>query len=402
LTLRPSPAKVILKEKRDAPFRRGHPWVFSGAVGRLEGAPAPAAEVAVLSHQGHFIAWGLYNPRSQIQVRLYSWKEEEPISKELLCKRLAQALALRRSLPVPFAGGKEEAARLVFSESDGLSGLVVDYYAGHLAVQLTALALSPRLEEIVGLLNELLHPESIYLRTEKGIRELEGLEIEDKPLWGKPPETPLLIRENGLLFEISLAEGHKTGFYLDQRENRKRAAEFAQGLRCLDVCCYTGGFSLNLAHGGARSVQGIDASASAVAAAERNARRNNLPGVKFTKGDAFVELERLAERGERYDLIVLDPPRFAQSTQGLSQALKGYAGLNGLCVRLLEPGGLLFTCSCSGRVGREEFRGVLAEVAQKSGRFIRILEERGAAPDHPINVACPESAYLKCFICRVE
>jgi len=397
-----NPARIILKDKRDAPFRRGHPWVFSGAIEKTEGEITPGTEAAVVDRRGDFIAWGLCNPNSQITVRLYSWNSKEKIDERFLRERLSNAVALRKSLPAVFTGRESEAARLVFSESDGISGLIVDYYAGYLALQLTSLALSFKLDLITKLLQELLKPKGIYLRTEKGIRELEGLEISDKLLSGGRPEGPIVIRENEIAFEMNLTEGHKTGFYLDQRDNRKRAAEFARGRRALDVCCYTGGFTLNLAKGGAESVTGIDSSAVAVEAAVRNAQRNKITNVEFVKGDAFASMEKLLEEKNQYGLIVLDPPRFAQKSKGLSQALKGYAGLNGLAARLLTPGGILVTCSCSGRVTREEFRGMLSEVSQSAGRRIEILEERGAAPDHPVSAACPESDYLKCFICYVE
>lgn len=400
--MNPQSPRIVLKEGRDSPFRLGHPWVFSGAVKRLEGSPRVGDAVAVLTHQGDFIGWGLYNPNSQIVVRLYSWSEQERISDALLQERIRNAIALRRSVPGLFTGEGAEAVRLIFSESDGLSGLTVDYYAGYVGLQITSLALSLRLEAIADCLEEVLKPKGLYLRTEKGIRELEGLEISDRWLRGQPPQGAVEIQDQGLIYSVNLTEGHKTGFYLDQRDNRKRASDFAAGRNCLDVCCYTGGFSLNLMRGGARSVLGIDASASAIETASANASRNGISGAQFVKGDAFSRMEVLKEKGERFDLIVLDPPRFAQKTKGHSQALKGYAGLNGLAVRLLNPGSILVTCSCSGRVTRGEFAFMLAEVARSTQRRIRILETRGAAPDHPVSASCPESDYLKCFFCHVE
>ncbi len=397
-----SQAVIIIKSKRDAPFRKRHPWVFSGAIDSIKGSPKPGSEVAVVTDRGDFIAWGLFNPNSQISVRLYSWQENEHVTDSFIRSRLISAISFRKSVPSLFSNGKNEAARLFFSESDGLSGLTVDYYAGFIGIQLTSLALSFKLDTIINILQDLINPRGIYLRTEKGIRELEGLEISDSFLKGTAPGEPVVIKDNNIEYEVNLTEGHKTGFYLDQRENRKRVAEFAINRKCLDVCCYTGGFSLNLMKGGAKSVLGIDASATAVETAIRNARINEITNAEFTKGDAFSMLENKASQKEMFDLIVLDPPRFAQKTKGLSQALKGYAGLNGLAVRLLSPGGILVSCSCSGRVSRVEFTGMLAEVAQITGRGIRIIEERGAAIDHPVNPACPESDYLKCFICSVE
>jgi 23S rRNA (cytosine1962-C5)-methyltransferase len=245
-------------------------------------------------------------------------------------------------------------------------------------------------------------PSALYLRTEKGIREIEGLAIEDGLLRGNPSSDSVTISENGLLFEVNFKTGHKTGFYLDQRDNRRRAAEFAAGKKCLDLFCYSGGFALNLAKAGAREVVGIDSSEAALALANGNAKLNGLSGVSFMKEDAERAMQSFLAQNIRFDLVVLDPPRFAQSSPGVRQALKAYARLNALAAGLLNPGGTLVTCSCSGRVTRRDFLSMLSAVSLETNRPLRVLEQRGAAPDHPVSVSCPESDYLKCFICRVE
>ena len=259
-----------------------------------------------------------------------------------------------------------------------------------------------RLPQIVPMLVELTHPQGIMIRTERGVSRAEGIELRDGPYWGKTPEGPLLIVDHGLTYELDLAEGQKTGFYLDQRENRVAAARYLRDRRVLDMFCYSGGFAMTAsAIGGAREVLGIDTSQRAVTLAWANAERNGLKNVRFECGDGFQTLEALVAAGERFGGVVLDPPKFARSRGAVAEALRAYHWLNRLAVTLLEPGGILVTCSCSGHVSREDFLYMLVGVAQQTGREIQVLEQRGASPDHPISAACLESEYLKCFICRV-
>lgn len=388
-----------MKPRHDAPFRHRHPWVFSGSVARVEGSPGDGDEVDLRDADGAFVARGLYNGRSQIRVRLYSWDEAEALDAAFFRGRIERAIAFRRNVLGWLTPGT--ACRLVFSEADGLSGLVVDRYDDWLVVQLTSLALARRAELLLDILGELTAARGVYLRTEKGIGRQEGLELSDGLVRGAEPPDRIEIREHGLDFLVDVRVGHKTGWYLDQRQNRLAAARLAAGRRCLDVCCYTGGFAVGLAAGGAHEVLGIDASAPALAAAAENASRNGQDRVGWRAGDAFAVLPEMAEAGERFDLIVLDPPRFAQSRKGLAQALRGYAFLNEAAVRLLSPDGILVTCSCSGRVSRDEFVRMLASVATTAGRDLQVFAQAGAGPDHPISAACPESDYLKCLFCRV-
>jgi 23S rRNA (cytosine1962-C5)-methyltransferase len=291
---------------------------------------------------------------------------------------------------------------LVFSEGDGLSGLTVDRYDRWLAVQFTSLGLARRREMLAELLVELVRPEGIMLRTERGIGRLEGLELHDEPLWGKVPDGPVAIEEGGLRFLVNLVEGQKTGFYLDQRDNRRAVAPLAAGRRVLDAFCYTGGFALHAARAGAASVYAVDASEPALALARENARLNGLDNVQFVRGDVFTHLDELARAGERFGLVVLDPPKFARTRGAVEEALRGYRRLQTLALRLLEPDGFLVTCCCSGLITVDMLEDLQAQLAVEERRSIQTLERRGQAPDHPVSVGCLESNYLKCLISRVR
>lgn len=391
--------RVVLAPGREAPFQGGHPWLFSGAVGSVSGQPADGDEVEVVTAEGAFVARGLYNGRSQIRVRLYRW-EPAPLDDAFFSLRIHDAVRLRSG--VLGLGDPGGACRLVFSEGDGLSGLTVDRYGPYLSVQFTGLGMAMRREPLLDALEGAVAPEGLVLRTEKGILEEEGLELRDGPLRGVVPEEPFEIREGGLRFAVDLRTGQKTGFYLDQRENRARAASYAAGRSVADVCCYSGSFSVALAASGATSVTGVDASGPALALAASNAERNGVEGITgFARADAFRWLEGEAEAGRRYGMIVLDPPRFARTRKGVRQALQAYERLNRLALGCLEGDGILVTCSCSGRVTAEEFTAAVGRASSGARRTVQVLESRGQAPDHPVAASCPESSYLKCLICRV-
>jgi 23S rRNA (cytosine1962-C5)-methyltransferase len=391
--------QVILKPRKARPFYGRHPWVLDSAIDRVEGTPADGDVVDLLSEKSKFIARGVFNSRSRIRVRLYTWNAAESLDEAFWRRRLEAAVRFRAQLGYDDPRG---ASRLVFSEGDGLSGLVVDRYADYLAVQVTALAIEVRLPQITDMLVDLVHSRGIVIRTERGVSRAEGLTVRDGLYWGVVPDGPLMIVDNGLSYEVDLAEGQKTGFYLDQRDNRVAAARYCKDRRVLDMFCYSGGFAMGAAMlGHAREVLGIDTSQRAVGLAWANAERNGLANVRFQCGDAFETLESLIRTGERFGAVILDPPKFARSRGALDEALRAYHWLNRLGVSLLEPDGYLITCSCSGHVLREDFLDMLRGVSQQTGRDLQVLEQRGAALDHPINVSCPESEYLKCFICRV-
>jgi 23S rRNA (cytosine1962-C5)-methyltransferase len=401
------PPRIVLARGRERPFLGRHPWVFSGSIEREDGGPTDGDVVEVVAHDGAFIARGLYNSRSQIRVRLYTWQPDTPLDESFWRERVDRAVGLRRDLGLL---GPDSGSRLVFSEADGLSGLTADRYAGWLAVQFTSLALWSRREVLLDALEEALaagggpRAKGIVLRTERGILEEEGLEVADGPLRGAEPTGPVEIVENRLRWRVDLRTGQKTGAYLDQRDNRAHAASLAEGLRVADVCCYAGGFTLPMLAAGAASVVGVDVSRTALELAEANLALNGLDDgrARLVASDAFRWLEGEREAGRRYDLVVLDPPRFARSARGVQQALRGYVRLNELAVHALEPGGLLVTCSCTGRVSRDQLVAALGTVEERTGRRVRILESRGQPPDHPISPTCPETAYLKCLVCHVE
>jgi 23S rRNA (cytosine1962-C5)-methyltransferase len=395
----PTFPRVVLQPRRARPFYGRHPWVFAGAVAAVEGEPADGDVVDLVSHASHFIARGLYNSQSKIRVRLYSWNPEEQLDADFFRSRLAGAIALRDLLCL---SGPGRACRLVFSEGDGLSGCTIDRYDAWLVAQFTSLGMAQRKDLLAQILNDLVRPEGIYLRTERGIGQLEGLALQDSLLAGRAPPGPVLIEEQGVRFLVNLTEGQKTGFYLDQRDNRLAVARLAAGRRVLDAFCYTGGFGLHAARAGAASVLGLDQSEPALALASENARLNGLDNLTFEKGDVFHLLDLLVQRGERFGLVVLDPPKFARSRNAVEEALRGYRRLQSLSLRLLEPGGVLVVCCCSGLITVDMLEELLAERAAEAKREVQILERRGPSPDHPVSVACLESHYLKCLITQVR
>jgi 23S rRNA (cytosine1962-C5)-methyltransferase len=433
-------ARVVLKPRKALPFYGRHPWVLASAVDRVEPLGIESEHllaldgriVDVVNDKQKFIARGLFNSHSRIRVRLYTWSAEESLDEAFFRRRIQQAIELRRQIgyepsieqPEASARAMDHATRLVFSEADGISGLVVDRYGDYLVVQPTALGLAQRIETIVAIVRELLRPRAVVLKLDRAAAEMEGmLALSPHPdplpegegvsfpniryasghVWGELPAQPLVIREHGLAYEVDLQAGQKTGLYLDQRENRMAAAKYFAGRRVLDMFCYTGGFSLTAAaRGGAKEVLGIDGSKKAIAQARRNAALNDLKSVQFDSGDAFEFLDAAIQRGEKYDAVILDPPKFARGRGGVNQALMAYHRLNRAAVELLQGGGILLSCSCTGGVSREDFLLMLSGVAQKSKRDIRVLEQRAAAPDHPVCATCLETDYLKCMICEIR
>jgi len=389
--------RVVLRSRRARPFFGRHPWAFAGAIDSVEGEPADGEIVDLYSHAGNFIARGIFNSKSKIRVRLYSW-EDVPLDDAFFRARLEEAIRLRGMLGLDRPA---HACRLVFSEADGLSGLTVDRYDRWLVVQFTSLGLGLRREMFANLLEDLVKPDGMFLRTERGIGKLEGLELEDGLLRGQVPMEPVEIEENGLRYLVHVREGQKTGFYLDQRDNRRAVASFASGGRMLDAFCYTGGFGLAAARAGAREVLGVDISEPALSLARENARLNGLENVSFVRSDVFHKLNELVESGDRFGLIVLDPPKFARARHALEEAMRGYRRLQALALRLLEADGILVTCCCSGLITLDMLEELLAQLASEEKRRIQILQVRGQAPDHPVSATCLESNYLKCLICRV-
>lgn len=395
---------ILLKTGRERSVLLRHPWVFSGAISQLQGKPEPGETVAVRAPQGGFLAYAAYSPSSKIAARIWSWDENEKIDAAFLHRRLSAAVNLRKSI-IP--AGETNAYRLVHGESDGLPGLVVDRYADTLVMQFLSAGAERWRETLVEQLREITGLERIYERSDVEVRGLEGLPPREGPLLGDLFSEPLVIRENGLEFLVDPSRGQKTGFYLDQRRNRQRMGSMSAGCDVLNCFCYTGAFSIYALAGGARSVLSIDSSGEALAAARENAVRNRLDGsnVEWMEADVFQALRAFRDevqegRIERtFDLIVLDPPKFAPTAAQAERAARGYKDINLLAFKLLRPGGLLFTFSCSGGISDELFQKIVMGAALDAGVDAKIVERLHQGPDHPVGLTFPEGAYLKGLIC---
>ncbi len=387
---------VVLKPGRAKPAWFGHPWVFSEAIARVDGgAPEPGDEVRVADGDGRFIGRGFINPRSQIRVRLASWKDEA-LDDAWLAARLADARDLRARLGLP--GGDTTAWRLVNSEGDALPGLVVDVFGDACAVQLTTFGMKRREEAIYGALERLLAPTTIFEVSPGGVANIEGFVAQSRVVRGEP-RSRVECRENGLRIEVEPLAGQKTGYYLDQRDNRAFAASLAGGARVLDLYTYAGGFAMAAARAGARSVTAVDVSERALERCRAHFELNGLGAVETHEADVFRWLEQAPAAG--FELVVCDPPKFARARKDLEPALKGYRRLNALAMQTLAPGGILCTSSCSQLVDLADFERVLAGAAKDAHRRLQILHVAHMAPDHVIPVAFPEGRYLKFVAARV-
>ncbi|QEF96354.1 Ribosomal RNA large subunit methyltransferase I [Stieleria maiorica] len=402
-----TPQQLRVKPGRQFPFLSRHPWVHAHALisdgNRFsDGGDLQRGDVVdLVDMDGNFLGRGLVNPHSRLRVRLYTYEDTTPIDEALWRQRIDAAIGRRRLTRTP---EKDEAERMVFSESDLISGLIVDRYADCLGVQFTAGALMKWRSTILEHLQQVTGCRQIVVRVDEKTAKYEGLDPEPATLAipGVELTAPVGYRQNGLDLTVDLVGGQKTGGYLDQRLNHETAAGYLRGKRVLDVCCYTGGFGLVAARQGADQVIGIDSSAAAIAAATESAQRNGVAErMSFLQEDCFDALKRLGDEGQKFDAVILDPPRFAGSRHQVDQALRAYRRLNSLAVALLPAGGILVTCSCSGRVSRSEFLNMLVDVGRRGRRDLIILENRGPAPDHPLAVGCPESDYLKCVIAQV-
>jgi 23S rRNA (cytosine1962-C5)-methyltransferase len=393
-------ARVEIRRGRALPFWLGHPWVFSGAVKRVHGEPAPGDPVEVVDEHGKRIGRGFWNPASQIQVRIVA-RGDEALDAALLAGRVARAAALRReTLGLP--DERTDAFRVVNAEGDGLPGLSVDRYADVLVVQFGSLGMRRHgADAILAALEEAWRPRAIVELPATGA-EAEGLETEAGVVRGAL-EGEVAIRENGLRFRVAPLAGQKTGWFCDQRENRARFAARARGRTVLDLYCYAGGFGLAALAAGARAATFVDSSARAVARARAHAEENALAGgATFVEEDAFRFLAAAAERGERWDAISLDPPKFARGKDQAAAGLRGHRKLHAAALRCLAPGGLLATSSCSVQQRAEELTRTLGEAAFDVGRAVAVLEVARAAPDHPVRLPCVEGDYLTFLVCRVE
>ena len=386
--------QLTLKPGRERSLLRRHPWVFSGAIAEVRGSVQSGGTVEIRGADGRFLAWAAYSPASQIRARAWSFDEAEVPGPDLFEKRIETALALRRAQVPPET---TNALRLVHGESDGLPGLVADRYADTLVVQLLSAGCERWREALIGILREQSGCARVHERSDTDGRELEGFAASTGLIAGTAADGPLRIVENGIQYEVDVAAGQKTGFYLDQRDNRARVGSLAHGRELLNCFCYTGGFTLSALAGGARSVLSIDSSAPALELAKRNLALNGVEAnrAEWLEADVFGALRKLRTEGRQFDFIVLDPPKFAPTPKDAERAARGYKDINLNALKLLRPGGLLATFSCSGGVSPELFQKIVAGAAADAGVSLLLRERFRAAPDHPVRIEFPEGEYLK-------
>jgi 23S rRNA (cytosine1962-C5)-methyltransferase len=383
---------IRLRDGKERSLLRRHPWVFEGSIDK--GGADSGETVRVQAHDGRFLAWGAYSPRSSIRVRAWSFDEGERIDDAFFERRLAAALALRARLAVPSDG-----VRLVHGEADGLPGLIVDRYADVLSAQFLSAGAERWREPIADALLRLTGLTRLYERSDSGVRGLEGLALRTGWLRGEG-DTGVTIREHDWTLALDVAGGHKTGFYLDQRDNRRLFAQWVRRLGCrrvLNCYCYTGGFSVAAWAGGAQQVVSVDSSAPALEQARANAARNGFGerGGEYVDADVNQTLRDRLKAGDAFDAIVLDPPKFAPTAAHAERAARAYKDINRLALKLLAPGGLLFTFSCSGGVGAELFHKIVAGAGIDASVNAAIVQRLEAAPDHPTTIEFPEGEYLK-------
>ena len=392
---------VYLQKERERSLLRRHPWVFSKAIENVKGKVAPGAPVEIFSHDGRWLARGAWSPESQIRVRIWTFTRSEQIDTDFFVRRLSAAQQGRQEL---IAEQGLSAYRLVAAESDGLPGIIIDRYNNFLVCQLLSAGAEYHKQQLFDALKQLFPECSLYERSDVAVRKKEGLSERHGVVYGELPPDELVIEENnGVKIIVDIKTGHKTGFYLDQRDNRAIAGRYAKGRKVLNCFCYTGAFGVCALRGGATEVVNVDVSEPALAIARRNAEVNalDLSHAQFHKQDVFKLLRDCRERGEKFDMIVLDPPKFAESKAQLDGACRGYKDINLLACQLLNPNGILLTFSCSGLMTSELFQKIVADAALDAGREAQILERMSQAADHPIGTAYPEGFYLKGLVVRV-
>ena len=386
---------VILKKNEDHRIANGHLWAFSNEIAEVKGEPQPGDIVELLTHQNKLLGIGAYNPHSLIAVRLLS-REKEDIDFQFFLKRIQAAHEIRKKIY-----RDNPTFRLVHGEGDFLPGLIVDKFNDYFSIQTFSVGMDKRLTLICDVLDSLFHPKGIVERNEALIRTVEGLEQRKGILRGTVE--PVTISEYGIHYAIDLLEGQKTGFFLDQRENRRAFRRYVKGANVLDCFCNEGGFALHAAYAEAASVIGVDVSESIIQRASNNAKLNKLESkTQFITSDAFEYLEQAVNQNKQFDVINLDPPSFAKSKKTVRKAKRGYKEIHTNALKLLKKGGILSTASCSYNITEETFLDIINECANDLGRKISILEWHGAAPDHPVLPSMPETKYLKFGIFSVE
>ncbi len=387
-------AKAVLRKTRESRVRSGHPWVFASDIERIEGSFEPGDVVDVVSSHNTYLGRAFYNPKSQISLRMLT-THDEPVDEAFFRRRVQEAWDYRKLFCDPAS------CRLIFSESDFLPGLIVDKFGDYLVVQSLCLGIEKWKQSIVRDLAEIVHPKGVWERSDVPVRRLEGLEQTTGLLYGEVPDSIDMV-ENGLRFVVDVKNGQKTGFFLDQKENRAAIAPLCKGARVLDCFCHNGSFSLHAAKYGARSVLGVDISEEALEVARLNAENNGLSDVvTFEAHNCFDHLRELTDAREQFDVVILDPPAFTKTRAAVESALRGYKEINLRGMKLVRKGGFLVTCSCSQHVSPEQFRDMINQAARDSKTKLRLVENRTQGHDHPILPASPETQYLKCMILQV-
>ena len=391
--------EIRLLPRRDRSLQRRHPWIFSGAIDQVSGSPGPGDTVLVRAADGAPIGWAAYSPESQIRARMWTFEPDEAVTAEFVSARVAASAARRATL---LGSGATDSARIVFSEADGVPGLTADRYGDTVVCQLTTAGADAWRDVLADALAALPGVRCVYERSDADVREREGLTTRVGLLRGAEPDPALVAHEDGLQYAVDVTGGHKTGFYLDQRDSRRAVARWASGRRVLNVFSYTGAFSVIAAHHGAASVASLDSSGPALDLAEHNARLNGVEAGERLEGDAFTVLRGLRDRARQYDLILLDPPKLAQSDRHVEKASRAYKDLNLLALKLLAPGGVLMTWSCSGAMTMDLFQKVVAGAALDARRDARIVGRLHQPDDHPVPLAFPEAEYLKGLVLHVD
>lgn len=392
--------KVFLLKGKEKPVLHHHNWVYSGAIAKQDKGIQKSDIVQVCNSEGKFLAYGYYNEDSKIRVRLLEWDENVEINEAWWEEKIQKAYALRKER---VENEETNAYRLIFSEGDALPGLIVDKYDEYLSVQFLTSGTDARKELITKLLQKNIPVKGIYERSDSNARSQEGLQMVVGNLFGEKPSSKLLIKENGLLFNTPIVEGQKSGYFLDQRENRKKVAAYTKDKTVLDCFSYTGGFSLNAKKAGAMEVWSVDSSAIATEALKNNYKNNDLAfdDEKIITSDVFQYLRNAQNNNQHWDVIILDPPKLAPNRQNLPKAERAYKDLNLQAMLLMKPGDILATFSCSGSLSLEHFKQILAWAATDAGKELQFLEDLSHPVDHPVRAAFPESSYLKGVIARI-
>lgn len=392
---------IKLKRGRDKSFNRKHPWIFSGAIDSVKEVKVNGETVDIISGDGKFLGYGSYSSQSQISVRVLSFNPDDKIDRDFIHQRIENAIQFREDI---IDNESTNSFRIINAESDLLPGLVVDKYADYLVCQFLSAGAEFWKKEIVEILSNHFKPTGIFERSDSEIREKEGLQQSKGILYGKTPEGLIEIIENGNKFFVDIVLGHKTGFYLDQRDNRKIIQAFSPGAEILNCFSYTGGFSVYALKAGASKVINVDSSAEALSLAEKNFALNEIDSSKYenTQDDVFKYLRKLRDTNKQFDVIILDPPKFAESVSQIEKAARGYKDINLLALKLLKNNGVLFTFSCSGHIVPDLFNKIIADAAADAGREVHILKYLTQSPDHTMLTSFPEGLYLKGFVCKIN